>query len=116
MDDKAETRILKQLTDRIDDMVVKSHTSKYEAVSKNIGELQKEIKNFRNDMVRDFDRLEDSVKSLESAYRDNILPNVSVWNDMSTSYKDDKKWLTRLIGGAVLMALLGLVLVKNIGV
>mgnify|MGYP000850904948 CR=1 FL=1 len=103
---------LQKLSAHIDDLVSKAHvTNSKEALG-----LFKEIRGDIKGIKKDINQLEDAVEKLEKVYTADILPNLKSWNDVTDNYKDDKKWLTRLIGGVLLTAVMGLILAKNIGV
>jgi len=103
---------LQKLSAHIDDLVGKAHaTNTKEALG-----LFKEIRGDIKGIKKDINQLEEAVGKLEIVYTKDILPNLKSWNDVTDTYKDDKKWLTRLIGGVLLTAIMGLILAKNYGV
>jgi len=103
---------LKHLTKHIDELVKNANTATSEEAIKLFKEIKVDIKDIKGDM----NKLETAVDKLEKIYTKDILPNVKSWNKVTTNYDDDKKWLTRLIGGILLTAIMGLILAKNIGI
>jgi len=102
------TKIIRDLAEELS---LASHQSKDKEVSGLFKEIKADVRALKTDLAK----LELAVVKLENLYSKDILPNLKSWNDVTDNYKDDKKWITRLIGGILLTAVLGLILAKNIG-